>query len=161
MKKALPLSVALVLATLYFAGSRRVSITAQAADARRTAFLIRFGVDGKARVDWSGAIEPAPGRIIGWQFDRGESIQGAGWKCATKEQNYWDTPYERRMGPTSNRDKVTVKGIVVEYDDAKGGDIKVTTSQGAFSFPTEASFWTAPRQFLDGRVEVRAAPQTT
>ena len=64
------------------------------------------------------------------------------------------------MGPTSNRDKVTVKGIVVEYDAAKGGDIKVTTAQGAFSFPMDASLWAAPRQFLDGRVEVRAAPQT-
>ena len=83
------------------------------------------------------------------------------WKCSTKEQNYWDTPYERSMGPTSNRDKVTVKGIVVDYDAAKGGDIRITTSQGAFSFPMDASLWTAPRQFLNGRVEVRAAPQTT
>src|SRR5260221_5035714 len=161
MQKVLPISTVLILAALYFAGNRRVPMTAQAAEARRTAFLIRFGVDGKADVDWSGSIEPAPSRMTGWQFDRDESFQGASWKCSTKEQNYWDTPYERRMGPTSNRDKVTVKGIVVEYDAAKGGDIKVTTSQGAFSFPMDASLWTAPRQFLNGRVEVRAAPQTT
>src|SRR4029453_5931999 len=101
MKKALALSAVLILAALHFAGNRKVSMTAEAADARRTAFLIRFGVDGKAGVVWSGAIEPVPGRITGWQLDRDESILGAGWKCATKEQNYWDTPYERRMGPTS------------------------------------------------------------
>src|SRR5262245_25596221 len=106
MKKVLPLSVALVLAALHFTGTRKVSMTAQAADARRSVFLIRFGVDGKPGVDWSGAIDPAPGRITGWQLDRDDSIHGASWKCATQEQNYWDTPYERRMRPTSNRDKV-------------------------------------------------------
>src|SRR5712691_1285135 len=119
MKKSVLMSTALLLAALYFASSRKAPMTAQAAEARRTAFLIRFGVDGKAGVDWSGGIEPSPGRITGWQFDRDEAIQGASWKCSTREQNYWDTPYERRMGPTSNRDKVTVKGIVVEYDAAK------------------------------------------
>src|SRR5882672_7383902 len=150
MQKALPISAVLVLATLYFASNRPVPMTVAAAEARRTVFLIRFGADGKAGVDWSGSIEPAPGRITGWQLDRDETIQGASWKCATREQNYWDTPYERRMGPTSNRDKVTVKGIVVEYDAAKGGDIKVTTGHGAFSFPMDASLWAAPRQFLNG-----------
>jgi hypothetical protein len=161
MRKALPASAILLLATLYFAVNQKSPRVAQAAETRRTAFLIRFGVDGKAPVDWSGSIDPAPGRMTGWQFDRDEAIQGAGWKCATREQNYWDTPYERRMGPTSNRDKVTAKGIVVEYDAAKGGEVRITTSQGNFSFALDASLWSAPRQFLDGRVEVRAAPQTT
>src|SRR5205823_9090094 len=116
MKKALPISAVLILTALYFAANRKVAITAEAAEARRTAFLIRFGIDGKAAVDWSGSIEPAPGRITPWQFAKGDSIQGASWKCATREENYWDTPYERLMQPTSNRDKVTAKGIVVEFD---------------------------------------------
>ena len=34
MKKALPVSAVLILATLYFAGNRKVAITAEAAEAR-------------------------------------------------------------------------------------------------------------------------------
>ena len=99
--------------------------------------------------------------MIGWQFDTGDEISGSGWKCATREQNYWDTPYERRMQPTSNRDKVTAKGIVAEFDSTQQGDVRISTTLGNFSFPLDASLWSAPRSFLNGRVEVRAAPQTT
>jgi hypothetical protein len=162
MKKTLSVLAFLILAALYFAGNRKVSMTAEAAESRRTVFLIRFGMDGKADVDWSGAIEPAPGRITGFQFTRADSVQGAAWKCITREENYWDTPYERSMRGTSNRDKVTARGIVAEYDAAKGGDIKVNTANGSFSFPLDAdALWNAPRRFLDGRVEVRVAPETT
>src|SRR3954453_2949697 len=126
MTRALVISAALITAVLYFGGNRRAISTAQAAEARRTALLIRFGMDGKAAVDWSGSIEPAPDRITPWQFAQGDAVRGASWKCATKQENYWDTPYERLMQPTSNRDKVTGKGILVEYDAAKGGDVRVT-----------------------------------
>src|SRR5262249_30279099 len=96
MNKALPISAILFRATLYLAGNGQFPTPAEAAEGRRTAFLIRFGVDGKAGVDWSGSIEPTPGRMTGWQLDRDEVIQAASWKCFTREQNYWDTPYERR-----------------------------------------------------------------
>jgi hypothetical protein len=140
MKKAISLSAVVALGALvYFNGVRRTTITAHAAEGRRAAFLIRFGVDGVAKTDWSGSIDPAPARMTGWQFDTGEAIDGAGWKCATAGQNYWDTPYERRMQPTSNRDKVTVKGVVAEFDAAGGGDVRVSTAQGNFSFPVDAS----------------------
>src|SRR5262249_32268798 len=139
MKKAIPFCIVLVLGVLWVAARHRVPASARAAEARRSVFLIRFGVDGKAGVDWSGSIEPAPARVSAWQFDQGDSIQGAAWKCATREENYWDTPYERRMRPTSNRVKVTAKGIVVEFDSARGGDARVLTSNGEFSFPMDAS----------------------
>ncbi len=122
--------------------------------------LIRFGVDGKAGVDWSGGIEPTPAHLSAFQFSRGDELQGSRWKCATRQQNFWDTPYEKNMQPTSNRDKVAAKGIVVELDAARGGDVRVSTSQGDFSFAVDASLWAAPRLFLNGRVEVRAAPTT-
>jgi hypothetical protein len=162
MKKAVSIfAVLLIVLTVYVARPRLAPSSVQAAEAQRAAFLIRFGVDGKADVDWSGSIDPAPSRMVGWQFDSGDEIVGAGWKCATREQNYWDTPYERRMQPTSNRDKVTAKGIVVEFDATKKGDVRVSTGIGNFSFPLDASLWSAPRSFLNGRVEVRAAPQAT
>ena len=62
MKKSILISTALILAAQYFASSRKAPMSAQAAEARRTAFLIRLGVDNKADVDWSGSIEPSPGR---------------------------------------------------------------------------------------------------
>src|SRR5258706_8701556 len=102
MKKSILISTALSLAALYFASSHKAPLAAQAAEARRTAFLIRFGIDGKAGIDWSGRIEPPPGRMTPWQFEQDDAIQGASWKCVTREENYWDTPYERLMQPTSN-----------------------------------------------------------
>ena len=84
MKKALPISAVLILAALYFAGNRKVPMTAQAAEARRTAFLIRFGVDGKADVDWSGSIDPRPAASRDGSSIENETIQGASWKCATQ-----------------------------------------------------------------------------
>jgi hypothetical protein len=133
----------------------------QAADAKRVAFLIRFGADGAGDVDWSGRISPQPSRLEGWQFDSNDSASPAGWKCATREQNYWDTPYERRMGPTSNRRKTTGKGILVEFDSSTRGDIRITTAQGEFSFRAANNLWSETARFLNGRVEVRAAPVLT
>jgi hypothetical protein len=148
VKRAISISAVLVtMLSLYLAGLRKPSRAVHAAETHKVAFLIRFGVHGKADVDWSGSIEPQPDRMTGWQFDSGDEVQAASWKCATREENYWDTPYERLMQPTSNRDKVTVKGIVVEFDAAKGGDVRVSTGQGNFSFPMDASLWSAPRSF--------------
>ena len=124
------------------------------------AFLIRFGLDGVKDADWSGSISPPPSRLAGWQFDPGDEARGNGWKCATRQQSHWDTPYERSMGPTSRREKVSAKGILVEYDRPPG-EVRVSTSQGAFSFEPSASLWADPRGFLGGRAEVRAAPATT
>jgi hypothetical protein len=161
MKKAISISAALIMLFLHFARLRQSPNPVYAAEGQRTAFLIRFGMDSKADVDYNGTIEPPPSRMIGWQFDSGDEVNGAGWKCVTREQNYWDTPYERRLQPTSNRDKVTAKGIVVEFDSTQRGDVRMSTASGTFSFPVDASPWSDPRFFLNGRVEVRAAPQTT
>jgi hypothetical protein len=161
MKRSISLLAVLALVAVVYLSGRKAPMTAQAAEGRRLAFLIRLGVDGVADVDWSGRIDPAPARMTGWQFDRGDTIDGGNFKCKTREQNYWDTPYEKKMRPTSNRDKVTVKGVVAEFDAAQGGDIRVSTGQGEFSFPADASLWLTPRRFLNGRVEVRAAPVTT
>lgn len=162
MRKAIAMGAVLALGVAaYFGGSRRATVTAHAAGARRMTFLIRFGVDGVKDADWSGSLEPAPESLAGWQFDPAETAAGAAWKCVTREENYWDTPYERRMRPTSNRMKVTAKGVIASFDAARGGDVRVRTAQGEFSFTPGADLWTAPKRFLNGRVEVRAAPAAT
>jgi hypothetical protein len=118
--------------------------------------LIRFGVDGVKDTGWSGSIAPQPAAIRAWQFDDRDALEGASWKTATRDQTYWDTPYEPRMGPTARRAKVTEKGVVVSFDSAT--PVRVRTEQGEFSFEPGDALWKAPRRFLDGRVEVRAAP---
>ncbi len=153
--------MALASAVLWFGSTRQGSTAVEAAASRRAAFLIRFGQDGGKDVDWSGSIEPAPARIAGWQLDAADEAAGARWKCSTREQRYWDTPYERNMRPTSNRDRVTTPGVVVEYDLPLARPVEVRTAQGAFTFAPESSLWESPRKFLDGRVEVRAAPATS
>jgi hypothetical protein len=158
-KIAVPIfALLIVFGFLILSTERKQTPTVEASETNKVALLIRFGVDGAKDVDWSGSISPAPSRLIGWQFDSRDKISSNRWECTTREERYWDTPYERNMGPTSNRDKVTAKGILVEFDDTLGGDVRVDTSQGAFSFRIDSSLWTAPRTFLDNRVEVRAAP---
>jgi hypothetical protein len=117
----------------------------------RAAYLIRFGLDGAAGVDWSGSVQPPPSRIAGWQFDAADSVAGSQWTTATRKETYWDTPYERAMRGTSRLDKVTAKGVLIEYDWPPSAPIRVVTAQGGFSFGS-------PGRYLDGRAEVSPAP---
>ena len=39
------------------------------AAAARAAFLVRFGIDGKTDIDWSGSIAAPHSRLAPWQFD--------------------------------------------------------------------------------------------
>jgi hypothetical protein len=112
-------------------------------------WLVRFGVDDKADVDWSGSVTPAPRRVESWQFDSRDQLSGTQWKCATRREQYWDTPYERSMKGTSRRTKVTRKGIIVEADSAAA--LRVSTAQGTFDLKGAG-------KYLDGRVEIAAAP---
>lgn len=120
------------------------------ATAERVSYLIRFGTDGKENTDWSGSISPAPIRITPWQFDSRDEAFGDRWKCTTRRETYWDTPYESSMKGTSRKDKLTMKGLVVEYDRGQSQPMRVVTPQGDFSF-------TGPGTFLDGRVSVTPA----
>lgn len=118
---------------------------------------MRFGIDGVKNVDWSGRVSPPPTRISSWQFDANDQLAEATWKCTTREETYWDTPYEPSLRPTSTRQKVTGKGILIEYDTAPG-EVRVSTGLGAFSFTPSTSLLAAPLYFLDNRAEVRIAP---
>src|SRR4051794_14406329 len=42
----------------------------------RAAFLVRFGLDAKAEVDWSGSITAAGGRVLPWQFMGSDALTG-------------------------------------------------------------------------------------
>ncbi|MBI4874407.1 MAG: hypothetical protein HY822_07230 [Acidobacteria bacterium] len=126
----------------------------------KAAFLVRFGLDGRPDIDWSGSLAAPGARLSAWQFDpKTDQLDGAAWKCATRGQTYWDTPYERLMGPTSRRDKVTGKGIVVEL--AAPVPARVSTRQGDFTFESNLTPGDAPRLFLDGRASVQALPAAT
>ncbi len=59
------------------------------------AYLVQFGQDGKPDVDWSGTLTSSSVRPTGWQLDSGDGIKGSSWKLRTREQTYWDSPYER------------------------------------------------------------------
>jgi hypothetical protein len=153
---------ALALGLTLFAPWLRRSDSAPVSGSKAKAlFLVRFGVDGKEDVDWSGRIDGEQLRLRGWQFNTNDSVNEAAWKCSTQRQRYWDTPYEAKMQPTSNRAKVTEKGVIVEYQGSPGKEIRVLTSQGDFSFPTNLLPGEAPRFFLDGRASVSAVPAST
>ncbi|MSV28721.1 MAG: hypothetical protein EXQ52_08245 [Bryobacterales bacterium] len=141
-----------------FTLTRRATASAPVQQPRRAAFLIRFGLDLVKDIDWSGSVSPAPARIVNWQQDAGEDPSGSQWKGKTRERDHWATPYERRMGPTASWTGVDAKGLVVEYDLPAPAEIRVTTAQGSFSFAPSPELWRAPRSFLGGKADVRAAP---
>lgn len=120
-------------------------------------FLIRFGTDGKPEVNWSGSIEMAQATLAPWQFDSKDSFNGTRWTCTTRRETYWDTPYERSMKGTSNREKVTRKGILVSLQPPFT-TVRVSTSQGEFSFEPEAALGGGQRPVLGGRATVEAVP---
>src|SRR5579862_8785324 len=110
--KKFPLLLPLLTLSLLLIPWLRRSDSAPVPESKaKTTFLIRFGVDGKADVNWSGKIDGAQLRLRGWQFNAKDSLDQAAWKCSTERQMYWDTPYEANMRPTSNREKVTEKGV--------------------------------------------------
>lgn len=76
--------------------------------------------------------------------------------CHTVTQTYWDTPYEAVMQPTSNRDKFTMKGIIVE--SAPPGDTKISTAQGDFTIPATLAIGDPPPLVLDNRASIQAIP---
>jgi hypothetical protein len=122
----------------------------------RAAFLVRFGIDAKPGVDWSGSITAPRTRLAPWQFAGDDSLSGDSWKCSTRTETYWDTPYERRMQPTSNIDKVMAKGILIDIEQPLPPEIRVSTRQGDFSFTPGLAPGDAPRLYLNGRASVTA-----
>lgn len=137
-------------------GSAPVSV--QAAEAARATYLIQFGVDGAENLDWSGSVAAGQATVRSWQFDpKSDELTGNSWKCMTRRQSYWDTPYERVMGPTANREKVTGKGVWVDLN-APLAEVRITTKQGDFVFEPNFAPGDAARLFLNGRVSVQAVP---
>src|SRR5437763_191669 len=122
----------------------------------RVAFLLRFGVDGKTDADWSGSIASPHTALAPWQFSEGDTLAGDSWKCTTRTETYWDTPYERKMQPTSNIDKVTIKGVLVEFEQPAAAAIQVSTKQGDFTFKPDIAPGDAPRLVLNGRASITA-----
>ena len=128
-----------------------------AAAANKLTLLVRFGLDDKAGVDWSGSITAPQVRLSPWQFDPdADKLDGMSWKCTTQKETYWDTPYEPAMQPTSHRDKVTGKGILIEV--AEQAQVRVSTRQGDFAFNADLAVGDAPRLLLNGRASVQALP---
>src|SRR5712692_5150302 len=162
MKKSLisisALFVGLGLACFF--ARRTASQPATTAD-NKLAFLVQFGADGKEDVDWSGTVDAERFRIDGWQFDSDDEVSAKSWKCATRRETYWDTPYERNLRPTSNREKVTAKGLIVELEGGEPRAVKVDSRQGSFSFDANFRPGDMPRSFLNGKVLVSPVPATT
>src|SRR6266567_7488291 len=161
MRSTFAFAVLVTALVLLFSAAHRGDSAPVDVPPAKPVFLIRFGLDAKEGVDWSGSISGPQVRLRGWQFNAADSIRGNGWKCATERQNYWDTPNEARMRPTSNRVKVTGKGVLIENEGAASRDLRVSTTQGDFTFNTDLQPGSAPALFLDGRLSVSAIPATT
>lgn len=152
------LVIAAAVAALSIGIARRAPQPVEAAASSDSCLLIRFGLDGKADVDWSGSLDGASARISGWQFDpAADRIDGLTWSCTTRRQTYWDTPYESEMKGTSRREKVTGKGVVVTLG-ATDQQVRVKTRQGDFTVSPATTAGRSPVLFLDGRVSVEAVP---
>ncbi len=162
MKRKIALLIFLIVVAAWVAWRQNPRVESAPLEGNRTqtALLITFGVDDKEDVDWNGSVYCPSCRIEGWQFDSRDAVAGNSWKCTTRRELYWDTPYERRMKHTSTRWKITRKGILLELPQASSEDFRVETRQGAFTFPANLVIGDVPRLFLDGRASVSAVPAT-
>lgn len=153
-------ALVIVALSAWLSQNPAVAPTVRAQDSNRRLFLVKFGLDGKENIDWSGSVSGAQSSISSWQFDPAkDSMEGSAWKCTTRKQNYWDTPYEPIMGPTANLEKVTEKGLWV--DTAVTGTVSISTKQGDFVFDVAQTPGSATRTFLNGRASVQAIPHST
>ena len=114
--------------------TRRSESAPTPASQSKAMFLVRFGMDGKQGVDWSGeSMREQTGSTAG-NSTREIGVE-ARWKCATEEERYWDTPYEARMRSTSHRDKVTQKGVRSSTKGTAESEIRRLHAARRFQFP--------------------------
>jgi hypothetical protein len=155
------LCFAIAALAMFFVISQKGSSAPVKASPETIAYLIEFGLDANPDVDWSGSVTSNDIRLTGWQLDDGDAVSGTSWKLRTRRQTYWDTPYERRMQPTSNRDKVSPKGVFMEIAGNPISPVRITTAQGSFEIARTSRPGDAPRVFLGGRVRVSTVPVPT
>jgi hypothetical protein len=160
-KKSLCVVVVLTGLYLMFAFSGRSDAGGTRTADNASVYLVRFGLDGAADIDWSGSLSADGAALSGWQFAAGDKLDGNSWKCVTREETYWDTPYERRLQSTAREDRVTSKGLLVRFENTRKRHVQITTRQGNFAFETDLAIGDARRIFLNGKASVTAVPATS
>ncbi len=128
-------------------------------------FLVRFGVGEASERDWSGSVSVRGGRLAdlkGWEFDEGESVSpgSASWQTATRQEEYWHSPWERSLFGTKRQTKLSERGVVLAVEMDGPGTVAVQTAQGSFEFAPAAMSWDSPQTFLGGSVVVSRAPSS-
>jgi len=135
-----------------------LALLAAPAPAQDSGFLIRFGMVHPKPRAWDGRVTADGGRILsleGWQFAGPDAIlPDNAWKCSTREETYWHSPWERDLNPTKNQTKITPKGLVLRA----AGRITVQTPQGSFTFTGAEVTWSKPKEFAGGDVIVSRSP---
>jgi len=131
-----------------------------AGDSQEVSLLIRFGLLHPQPRSWDGSLSMEGGRVLslaGWQFSQGDEILPAhAWKCSTREETYWHSPWERNLQPTKNQQKITAKGLLLRTTSS--GQIRLTTSQGEFRFSPAEIAWASSQEFAGGDVVVSRSP---
>ncbi|HYM12009.1 MAG TPA: hypothetical protein VEU62_14825 [Bryobacterales bacterium] len=159
--------VAAILAAAVLLGwqlrTRRMTVTAGAAPPAQppeAVFLIRFGLTHPSPRPWDGSVSMTGGRVLalqGWQFADGDAVASDhSWKCATRQERYWYSPWERSLYPTKNEEKITAKGLLLKT--TPGGRVTLRTPQGDFAFEPAEVTWAHPKEFAGGDVTVSRSP---
>ncbi len=152
---------AVLLAGAWWLSQRapRPAVT-RAAEPDEAAFLVRFGLADSSPRSWDGSVRVAGGRLLsldGWQFTREDQIVSPNaWRCATRRQTYWHSPWERSLEGTKNQEKITAKGLLLRSTSA--GRVTLSTPQGEFSFSPSEISWTSPKEFAGGDVVITRSP---
>ncbi len=159
MKRAWIVGATVAAAGLLLRPQQPAPVT-RAVDPDEAAFLVRFGLTHTQPRSWDGNLKADGGRMVsleGWQFAPGDQIlPGLAWRCSTREQTYWHTPWERSLEPTKNQPRITTKGLLVQA--TSGSRLTLATPQGAFAFSPEEVTWSRPKEFLGGDVVVSRSP---
>ncbi len=135
------------------------------------AFLITLGATDAEPARWDGSLDVSGAKLVtlaGRRFYQDDQINpdGKSWKASTRrraviEPQYWwlGAKHEVPANPQAFAPPgpMVANGIILTLDSASRAEIRVTTSQGNFSFATSDVPFARPAPFLNGRVIVERA----
>ncbi len=132
------------------------------------AFRIILGQTDAEPAPWDGSIDVSGGKVLsltGWRFykDDQAGADGKSWKCATRRRAMLDPklwwigakhvpPADLNAGAPPG--PMLPNGVIVSLEASAASEIRVTTSNGNFSFSPDSAPFGKSAAFLNGRVLV-------
>lgn len=125
-----------------------------------TAFRVTLGATDEEPREWSGSISLSSGelrQLKGWHFAENDGIEGTGWKASSKEPTR-SRGVNPATPPIVEPLSVLAVGVETVVEAPASSRVRITTSQGDFTFSLNELTYGRPLVFLDGAARVERQP---